>query len=579
MKTSLTYLCLLAFQLSSQAEVIVKSSFDYSLESGAKAVWKGQEPEFVHGVEGGAVHLKGEQYLSLPGDLKFNQEEGSIHLWVKTDWAGNDGHMHRLLALGTKSGIRILKDEKNRLAFVWSPGGEAKDLVVPDSIAAKWPPNEWQHLAFTWKHGFYTLYLGGKASIKGEATAPVAPLTETTPLYLGGNKEAPGDFTADELVFCNHALSRQEVLEVFVHGMEQIEKVDNPQLIMHALINDHPAALILDTGTSYNCLFRPFAMQAGIKARPSSLGKGLFQEEANAIIKMADAAPGFNQLFAVLNYIGHCRQQGILGWHQFFEANLLCILWDQRTMVPLERSNIDELSADWKAHAYPQRTGNLRLPRCTIRIDDIELNLPLVIDTGEGSGLTLTSKTWADVQPKISTAKQYLNSAWTVDNGMKTFVSVVPQSVSMLGAEMHGISVSENQHHQNNGKNDEHASIGLAALSYFEVVIDGEKGNLWLKQRATPAIREKLNTSGLVFSTATREDGILVEVLDGSPAWNLGLRSRDSILTVDGKKLDVKDLDEMILLKDQISAGKPVRLKVVRGSKLIEMGETASQVR
>ena len=417
MKTSFTCFCLLAFLLSAKAEVIVKSSFDNSLDSGAKAVWKGQEPEFVHGVEGGAVHLKGEQYLSLSDDLKFNQEEGSLHLWVKTDWAGNDGRMHRLVALGTKSGIRIEKDEKNRLAFIWSPGGEAKDLVLPDSIAAKWPPNEWRHLALTWNHGFYALYLDGMASLEGKATSPVSPLTETSPLFLGGTKEAPGDFTADELVFCNHALSRQEVLEVFVHGMEQIEKVDNPQLVMHALINDHPAALMLDTGSTYNCLFSPFALQAGIKARPSSRGGTLFQEEAYAIIQMADAAPGFNQLFAVLKSMGHHRQQGILGWHHFFEANLLCILWEQRTMLPIGRSNIDELSLDWKAHAYMRRASNLRLPHCTIRIDDIELDLPLMIDTGTSSGLTLTSKTWADVQPKISAAKQYLNGAWTLDTG------------------------------------------------------------------------------------------------------------------------------------------------------------------
>jgi len=579
MKTSLTYLCLLASLLSAQAEVIVKSSFNNSLESGAEAVWKGQETEFVHGVEGGAVHLKGEQYLSLSDDLKFNQEEGSLHLWVKTEWAGNDGRMHRLAALGTKSGIRIEKDEKNRLAFVWNPGGEAKDLVLPDSIAAKWPPNEWRHLALTWNHGFYALYLDGMASLEGKATAPVSPLTETSPLFLGGTKEAPGDFTADELVFCNHALSRQEVLDVFVHGMEQIEKVDNPQLVMHALINDHPAALMLDTGSTYNCLFRPFAMLAGIKASPSSRGGVLFQEEADANIKMADDAPDFNQRFAVLKSMGHHRQQGILGWHHFFEANLLCILWEQRTMLPVGRSNIDELSSDWKAHAYMRRASNLRLPHCTIRIEDIELDLPLVIDTGTSSGLTLTSKTWAEVQPKISAAKQYLNGAWTLDNGMKTFVSLVPKSISILGADMHGISVSENQHHKNDGQNDEHASIGLAALSYFEVVIDGEKGNLWLKQRATPAIRENLNTSGLLFYAATNEAGNKLEVLEGSPAWNIGLRSQDSILTVDGKKLDAKDLDEMILLKDQISAGKPVRLKVARGAKQIEMGESASLVR
>ena len=83
-------------QLPVAAEVLLRSSFNKSLAAKPAGVWEGKEAAFVLGVEGKAVHLKGAQYISIPGDLKFNNEEGSLHFWVKTDWPGNDNQLHAL---------------------------------------------------------------------------------------------------------------------------------------------------------------------------------------------------------------------------------------------------------------------------------------------------------------------------------------------------------------------------------------------------------------------------------------------------------------------------------------------------
>ncbi len=573
MRTSLTSFCLLAFQLSVQAEVIIKSSFNNSLESGAGATWKGKEPEYVQGVEGKAVHLKGEHYFSLAGDLKFNQEEGSLYLWVKTDWAGNDGLMHHFVALGMKSGIRIFKDERNRLAVIWKPGDGTPNLTMGGSIAAEWPPNEWRHLAFTWKHGVYAVYLDGMAYQEGEPTAPVAPLTETTPLYLGGAKGAPGDFTADELVFCRHALSKEEVLEVFARGMEQIEKRDDPRLVMHALINDKPAALIMDTCSSLHVLFKEFAVQAGAKMMPSYRGGTIWNEETNATIMLPRTTESYKQRFIVMDGGENFRHAGIVGWMQFFAANQVVVEWDRRTAVAIPPEAVTNITQGWKEYSVPPEASVLRLPSCRIQIDGVELNLPLQIDTGAATGLSLTKKTWETLLPKMNQANRCYNAAWIPGKGPQKFISIVPATIELLGTAMHDVSVSEHLHRATD--TSEYATIGLAALSHFEVVIDGVRGKLWLKPRANPAIRESLQLSGMLFlhSGKTADKKYEIEVLENSPAWNFGLRSEDQIIEADGLKPDYDDIHWQIGVKDRLGNGESIQLKVRRGEKTFDLSQ------
>jgi len=563
--------------LSVQGEVLHQSSFDDSLQALPQGTWEGKKQDFVPGVVGRGIHVKGNSDVTLRQTIDFPRNEGTLSFWLKTDWSGNDDKRHDILGIGSAVGIRIIKSEKNELLFFWS-AEKGKQVKMSYSVERTWPADDWRHLAFTWKDNAWAVYMDGTLQRREASQRDLGSLAALDIFLVGSFEGAPADLSIDDLTIHDIELERREVRQAFVTGIEHLEHRSVPRLVMRALVNRQPATLIMDTGSTLNCLFRDFALQAGVTPRRSDRGGMLFQEEADAFITLKEGE-AFTQPFALLKNVAEFRQQGIVGWAYFFEANLLRILWEERTMQPLSRQMMEAMTRGWQAHSYPIGKGTLKIPRCSIRIDDFELNLPVIVDTGESGGLTLTSKTWDSVLPKLSSAKRSLDAAWTPISGQKIFVSVAPQSISMLGAEMHDVSISENRHQKKGGQNEEHASIGLAALSYFEVVIDGEKGNLWLRPRATPAIRENLNTSGLLFYAATNEAGNKLEVLEGSPAWNFGLRSQDSILTVDGKKLDVKNLDQMILLKDQISAGKPVRLKVVRGAKLIEVGESASQVR
>ena len=571
-KTFITLACVLATQLQVAADVVLHSSFNKSLAAAPAGEWQGAESDFVLGVENKAIHLKGSQYISISGDLKFSNEEGSLHLWVKTEWPGNDGKLHNIVALGRKSGIRILKDAKNHLRFSWNPGSEAKQLVMGGSIAAEWPPNQWRHLAFTWKHGIYAVYLDGRKMQAGEPEEPVAPLTETTFLFLGGIKNAPCDYAVDEFVLCNHALTEEDVLKAFVSGMEHLERRDDPRLVAYAQINDKPAALILDTGSTLHALFRPFAIDAGVTPMASYRGGNMFNEEADATINLPQGAR-FKQRFIILKNETGFRHDGILGWMQFFSANRVYVEWNRRTLTLIRPEAMKSITQGWMEHSFALDGSQLRLPDCTIRIGEAEVRLPLIIDTGEGGGLTLTKKTWSEVQPQLIQAKRLYKAAWTPKSKQQTYVSFVPDSLQILGESMHGISVEENQHNRLGASGDEHASIGLAAVSFFDVVIDGVAGKLWLKPRTTPAIREHHDFSGILFIRQNEgaEIAYRIEVLNNSPAWELGLRTHDQIIEVDGQKPDYSDIDYQISLKDRLNSGEAISLRVRRGDQTFDV--------
>lgn len=561
--------------LSVHGEVLHQSSFEENPQPLSQGTWEGIKREFVPGVTGRAIHIEGKNDVTLNQTIDIPRNEGTLSFWLKTDWPGNDGKRHDVLGLGKDFGIRVLKNEKNELLFFWVPK-KGRQVRMDCSIEKTWPANEWRHLAFTWKDGAYAVYVDGSLHQRKVFMRDSDSLPALDMLLIGCFADASADLSVDDLIVHDRELDRREVRDIFVTGIEQLEHRSVTRLVVRFLINQKPATLILDTGSTLNCLFRDFALQAGVTPLPSYRGSSIFQEEADAIVTLKEG-PAFEQRFALLKNIAGMHQQGIVGWAQFFEANRLHILWEERTMLPLSKEVTEKMTRGWKAHPYPAGQGSLRLPPLSIRINEIELNLPVIVDTGESGGLTLTSKTWASVLPKLSSSKKSLNAAWTPANGQKTFITVLPQSIEMLGASMSDVSISENRHQKREGQNEEYASIGLAALSFFDVVIDGEKGVLWLRPRATPAIRENMNYSGLLIHYASNGAGHEIEVLAESPAWHLGLRSKDCILEVDGNAPDLTNTDGLILLKDRISDGRPIKLKLLRGSKQLEVSSVPSE--
>ncbi|OYW31107.1 MAG: hypothetical protein B7Z47_02060 [Chthoniobacter sp. 12-60-6] len=436
MKWFISLSSILLTQIAAYAEIIHHSKFDGDLVAAGGKTWLGKSIGYSAGVTGKAVDLKGESYISFPDDVHFSSEEGTLEMWIKTHWAGNDGKEHSLLALGKSSGLRIMKSKENELILMWKPG-EHPQFGFKFSIANDWPKQEWRHLVLTWKRDSFFVYVDGIVRSGGLAEAVPAPLPETSPLYLGCTDPVPGDLMVDELILRNDALTRAEVLENYERGMSQFELRGDPRLVMRVLIDKSPATLILDTGCMLNVLFKPFATEANLKLLPSYRGGEVFNEETDATLTQIDGR-SLKMRFIVLKNETGLPQQGMLGWDQFFTANRLQILWDHRAMKPLSEAETQTMTRGWQEHDFSSSLHKLMLPVVSMRIGNVEITLPLVIDTGDGTGLSFTKKVWDSLQPQLDQEKRSLSASWTPNRGTQKHIDIVPDSVEIFGKRMNG---------------------------------------------------------------------------------------------------------------------------------------------
>ena len=80
------------------------------------------------------------------------------------------------------------------------------------------------------------------------------------------------------------------------------------------------------------------------------------------------------------------------------------------------------------------------------------------------------------------------------------------------------------------------ATLGFAALKRLEVIIDGKRGIAYCRPRPTPPLPYEHNRLGAVFAPHDlQSDDLVAHVVDGSPAYEAGIRDGDILLRVDGR--------------------------------------------
>jgi hypothetical protein len=569
-RLSLLGFILLVCPLQILSKDLIYSGFDGNLNAGNGRTWEAKDVKLEKGVNRRALSCQDGGFAALGEDVKFRQDQGSIEFWVRTHWAGNDGQTRLLHAIGRTAGLRLMKLPNNELSFIWQPSKSSPSLKLGFDISKEWPANEWRHIAMTWKDNVFALYLDGVPRRSEETEQPVPPLTETSPVLLGSIKQEPGIVSYDEYVLRDKALTEKEVIQRYTRGMALLELDDDPRLVMRGLVGKHPVSLIMDTGSSENVLFSSFPGMDDIKALPSYRGGKLFNKEARVPLALPDGGE-FTQTFAIMESPGEFAWHGLVGWTRFFEANRLQILWDRRTMKPIGEASVTGLSDEWRALDIIPGMGNLKLPPVTFKVGSVELTLPVVVDTGEGIGLSLTAATWKKHLPRWTSFPRGYQLRWTPAGGTQTRSSVVPDQIILFGHTLNGVSVEEDGHSRPDGEQQEQMRIGLSALSFFEVMIDGKGGKLFLKPRPKAAVRASINGSGLLFM----QDGdiLLLIAVQDSLAWKAGLRTDDQVLEWDSipMKQGEAGMDMHNDIRKVINNRQAIRLKIKRGSQTLDI--------
>ncbi len=103
-------------------------------------------PELVAGTAGEGLRPEGP--LALEG-IPLSRSAGMVSLWIRPDWAGDDGRRHVILRVGdpASNGLLLEKSERNVLRFLMaSPTGS----TAARADVSAWRPGEWHQIAISW---------------------------------------------------------------------------------------------------------------------------------------------------------------------------------------------------------------------------------------------------------------------------------------------------------------------------------------------------------------------------------------------------------------------------------------------
>jgi len=189
---------------------------DPSMENATTA----QNINFSTGIIGGALQLNTNSLVTYNAQNNITANEGSVELWVKPTWNGNDNSNHNILIWGAGGGLYIAKDAANYLKIIVNRYGIGEN---PERSAgyniSSWLANEWHHFACTWSASELNLYIDGFLV----ANSPVGftiPTINDTQFYLGsekGNASFEGDF--DEIRISSIVRTHAEIVQSYNNGL------------------------------------------------------------------------------------------------------------------------------------------------------------------------------------------------------------------------------------------------------------------------------------------------------------------------------------------------------------------------
>ncbi|MCD4771472.1 LamG domain-containing protein [archaeon] len=205
--------CSLIFYESFESEVGVTENT--GLYSDTEIVQQGKNDK--------GILIDGEDTLSYSRDNNLDLEKGSIEMWVKPEWDGNDNERHFFFHywVSDEAMLALLKGESdNELAFYMyhNKAGDPDDAI--EYVIDDWNAGEWHHVAATWRtdtsnSDFLKLYIDKE--LVAELTGQDFPsLNSSSELFkighedYGWTQQARADSVIDELRIFDYVIDYEQ---------------------------------------------------------------------------------------------------------------------------------------------------------------------------------------------------------------------------------------------------------------------------------------------------------------------------------------------------------------------------------
>ncbi len=170
---------------------------------------------FSQGIRGAGLSLPTGNQLFYASAGNINSAEGTIELWIKPNWNGNDSKHHYILQHGNAGGLLIGKDSANNLRLILNRYGAVGGAELDTGVnVADWQANQWQHISFTWSSSqkAIRIYVNGvlRASRSFNQTLPTI---NSDRIQIGGDGNSGFlESVIDEMGIYNVALSANQIM-------------------------------------------------------------------------------------------------------------------------------------------------------------------------------------------------------------------------------------------------------------------------------------------------------------------------------------------------------------------------------
>ena len=354
------------------------------------------------------------------------------------------------------------------------------------------------------------------------------------------------------------------------------------RILLDATINGKPVRLVFDTGASDLILFKEGAERLGLKVTeppsdlrlaPGEVAVGT-TEECDFVLGSTRARTSL-KVFDPPSFL-RTRADGAVGWRQI-RYNTIQIDARQKTATWLDQAPA-ETSTWLKFRIRSQsRILGLEIP------DKEQKEGVLTVDTGSFCGVAMSPQRWqawkaAHTNEPATLMAGYMPGAGTVvveENWARelTFGPLVLTEVPVMPA-----NVAE----QAMGTSDFEGSVGMAALSRLDLIIDGTLGIAYLRPRTGPAPPYQHNRLGAVFApSSTQAADLVARVIEGSPGYLAGIRNGDVLLAVGDLDTTKWRTDPKVLPLSRFWEGPPgtkLSLTLKRGSETITATPVLRQI-